>query len=153
MNMHKTVKILSVSAVLIAGQLAFAFSVSGRSEQAAALDKSLRAASHRAKQAQELNISTVRTTWERCDIYTSRSRGNGKRVRVLDPRSCETVITTCGAVVSDEKVYTSAGCFYADKKEDQHLAVKESRLFEADGSSSLLGRLLGKVNDLVVFAK
>lgn len=153
MNMHKTARILSVAAVLIAGQLAFASAAVGRGEQAAALDKGLRSAADQAKQAQELNVSTVRTTWERCDIYTSRSRGNGKRVRVLDPRTCEKVTTTCGAVVADGKVYASAECFYADKKEDQHLTIKESRLIETDGSSSLLVRLLGKVNDLVVFAK
>lgn len=105
-----------------------------------------------AQKAQALSVYTLQTTWQRCEQYVSRPRGNGKRVRVSKPWTCEDVTTSCGAVVSEAKAYAAASCVYAPTSERQTLTLKKSILTSADGSRIVLKNFLGKVKDLVAFA-
>lgn len=99
-----------------------------------------------------LGLSTLYTTWERCDVLQSRARGNGKRVRVVKPWTCEQVTTNCAAVLNDGKAFASASCYYAAQKKDQQITLQSSRLVSAQGQSrSLTAVPVQKVKDFVVF--
>ena len=152
MNMYKSIKILAVVVLFVAAPLLLAAEASATAEQSAAVAEVAEKAAERVRRAQALDLSTVRTTWERCDVYVSRSRGNGKRVRVVKAWTCKDVVTNCGAVVKDGKVYASAGCYYAAKGKNQSLSLKDSRLIDSSGrSTSLLKKFSQKVKDFVVF--
>ena len=104
------------------------------------------------QQAQDLGLFTVQTTWEQCEVLVSRPRGNGKRVRVVKPWTCRDVSTTCGAVVSENKAFASAACYYVPHKDDQQVTLKNSYLISADGNRrSLLKNLAHRVKEFVVF--
>ena len=153
MKKNITAKILSAAAILCAAPLALA--ASDTREQSQALAKELQKAAAEAAQVQALDISTINTTWERCEVLVSRSRGNGRpRVRVIKPWTCQDVTTNCSAVVSEDKIFAPAACYYASKKENQTLSLKSSHLVSSDGSRrSLLQSFIGKVKDFVVFRK
>ena len=89
MNMYKSIKILAVVVLFVAAPLLLAAEASATAEQSAAVAEVAEKAAERVRRAQALDLSTVRTTWERCDVYVSRSRGNGKRVRVVKAWTCK----------------------------------------------------------------
>lgn len=153
MKKNITAKILSAAAILCAAPLALA--ASDTREQGQALTKELQKAAAEAAQVQALDISTINTTWERCEVLVSRSRGNGRpRVRVVKPWTCKDVTTSCSAVVSKDKIFAPAACYYASKKKNQTLSLKSSHLVSSDGRRrSLLKSFIGKVKDFVVFRK
>ncbi len=102
--------------------------------------------------SEEMNIATLQTTWQRCDVFVSRPRGTGRRVRVVKPWSCKEIQTSCGAVISDEKAYVSEICYQVRKKEDQILSLQRSVLMENTGKKrSLLKAFYQKVKGFVVF--
>ena len=66
MKKNITAKILSAAAILCAAPLALA--ASDTQGQGQALTKELQKAAAEAAQVQALDISTINTTWERCEV-------------------------------------------------------------------------------------
>lgn len=148
--MEKSLKVILFVSLLFSASFAQASSVQ---EKAAAVAVQSQKEALSAQKASEWDVYTLNTTWQRCEMYVSRSRGNGKRVRVPKPWTCEEVTTSCGAVVQEGKVFASAACFYAPAKEEQKISLKQALLTSAKGSNPQpLKQFLGKVKDLVVFA-
>ncbi len=122
-------------------------------EKASAVAQESRREALSAQKAAEWNVHTLKASWQRCEMYVSRSRGSGKRVRVAKPWSCEEVTASCGAVVSEGKVFASAACFYPSAGKEQKINLKQALLiFSKDKQPVRLTQFLGKVKDLVVFA-
>lgn len=147
--MKNSIKVVLTAAFLCAGSFAGAMNTA---EKADAVSAQAGKEILLAQKAQALDVYTLKTTWQRCELYVSRSRGNGKRVRVPKPWTCEEVTTSCGAVVAQGRAFASASCFYVPAEKDQKVSLKKAVLVSSGNQSVMLKRFLGKVKDLVAFA-
>ncbi len=148
--MKNSLNMLLFVSLLFSASFAWASTVQEKANAVAAQSQKEALA---AQKASNWGGYTLNTTWQRCEMYVSRSRGNGKRVRVSKPWTCEDVTTSCGAVVQEGKVFASAACFYAPVKGEQKISLKQAVLSSAtENKPQVLKQFLGKVKDFVVFA-
>ncbi len=155
MQNHTLMKVLFVLVACCAVPFAWAVPAPVAQEQETLLAKELQKAALQQQWTQTLHLLTLQSTWERCDVLVSRARANGKpRVRVVKPWTCRPVNTSCSAVAVGDKIFAPAACFYAAKKDDQSLSLKDSKVLSEDGVwHSLAQNFIGKAKDFVVFQK
>lgn len=145
--MKNTVNIILTAALLCAASWSFA------APDAKAVEGQVRKSAAAQQRAYAEGLSTVRATWERCDVLVSRPRCNGKaRVRVKKTWTCKDVTTTCGAVVKEGKAYASAACYYVEQGKKESVSLKDALLIDSAGKNiSLLKKQTAKVKEFVVF--
>lgn len=108
-----------------------------------------------AARAEALDLDTVQTQWERCDVYEYYQRmsvSGSRRGKKQVLKDCERVSTRCAAVYKDGNFFVPANCFYAERKSKQRLHWQHTRLVQTGGRMSLL-RVVQKVKDFVVLAR
>ncbi len=152
MNKKTLFSVLVIMTAVCAPALGSAQTVYVQPAAETALAAAVESASVQERQAHELGLSTLYTTWERCDVWVSRSRGTGKRVRVVKPWTCQQVTTACSAVLKEDKAFANISCYYIKQKEGQSVRLRSSRLVQANGEErSLHGVKILKLKDFVVF--
>ncbi len=150
--MEKRIAALVASCLLLMISFAPAESAAAQQAQNEEISTTLEKAVEKKEKELDLGLSTIYTTWKRCDVFKSHPGENDNQLEVVKLWTCEDVSTKCQAILKDHKAFATSSCYYASRSENQHLTFQTSRLVPTEGEEiSLEDAPQLDLQDFVVF--